>query len=193
MKLFLLFSLFFVSSCAHIGSSGRYVKRGNVWVFEKTSVGFGKFFGGGASIDDSPFDFKDSGRFLWPVPSSRKISSHFGARRGRHHDGIDIPATTGANVIASDKGIVLFSGWMRGYGNIVVLKHDGAYHTIYGHNSKLIVKKGASVNRGQVIALVGSTGRSTGPHAHFEIRKNNKIRNPSMYFDFLKPKNLAKK
>lgn len=188
----LLITLFLATGCAHWGESGRYVKKGNEWVFVKTNVGFSSRLGS-PHIDDAPYDFKDTGRFLWPVPSSKRISSFFGHRHGRHHDGIDIPANNGSNVVASDSGTVIFSGWMRGYGRIIVLKHDKTYHTVYGHNSKLLVSKGAHVNRGQVIALVGSSGRSTGPHVHFEIRRNNKVSDPAHYFEWVRQKKLAKK
>lgn len=172
--------------------SGRYEKRGNEWVFVKTNVGFSQFFNS-PTVDDEPYDFKDTGRFLWPVPSSKRISSFFGKRGSRHHDGIDIPGAKGSSIVASDSGQVVFSGWMRGYGKIIVLKHNGNYHTVYGHNDKLIVSKGEKVNRGQVIAHLGNTGRSTGPHLHFEIRKNNKVRDPANYMDWVKQKQLARK
>lgn len=133
----------------------------------------------------------DPGRFMWPVPSSRRISSSFGQRGSKHHDGIDIPASRGANVIASDDGKVAYSGRMRGYGNIVVIKHSGGYHTVYAHNQKNFARKGQKVSKGEVIALVGSTGRSSGPHVHFEIRKNNRSRNPATYLPTVN--RLAKK
>lgn len=184
--------ILFLTSCAHMPQSGRYEKRGEEWVFVKTNVGFSQFFNA-PSVDDEPHDFRDNGRFLWPVPSSKRISSFFGKRGSRHHDGIDIPGKTGSNIIAADSGQVAFSGWMRGYGKIVVLKHSGNYHTVYGHNDKLIVSKGDKVSRGQVIAHLGNTGRSSGPHLHFEIRKNNKVRDPANYMDWVKQKQLARK
>lgn len=191
LKLILLFS-FFLTGCAHFGESGRYVKKGNEWVFVKSNVGFGSLFSS-PHIDSEPYDFKDTGRFMWPVPSSKRISSFFGPRGGRHHDGIDIPANNGANVVATDSGSVIFSGWMRGYGRIIVIKHDKIFHSVYGHNSKLLVSKGANVSKGQVIALVGSSGRSSGPHVHFEIRRNNKVSDPAKYLEWVKQKKLARK
>lgn len=143
------------------------------------------------SVDGSMYDYADTGRFLWPVPASRRISSFYGMRKGRHHDGIDIPARRGSHVLAAERGKVVFSGKMRGYGNVVVIKHDGGYHTVYGHNKSHYVKKGQKVSRGEVIAQVGSTGRSSGPHVHFEIRKNNKVRNPSNYLNKAKKIQVA--
>src|SRR5690606_32827006 len=116
-----------------------------------------------------------TGRFLWPVPHFYKVSSQFGPRGRRHHDGIDIPAPSGTPVVAVDHGVVVYSGnGIRGYGNMVVLNHGENVFTVYAHHKKNLVKKGERVKRGQTIAQVGNTGRSTGPHLHFEIRiKNN--------------------
>lgn len=171
------------TSCAM--KSGYYTKQGNKWVFVTKKTGFMNYFAN-PRVDDSNFNYQDSGMFRWPVPSSTRISSYFGPRHGRHHDGIDIPAKRGSAVTASASGTVKFSGKMRGYGNVVVLKHDGGYHTVYGHNSRNIARKGQRVAQGEVIAKVGSTGRSSGPHVHFEIRKNNKVSNPSKYLEMVK-------
>jgi len=171
------------SSCAM--KSGFYTKQGNKWVFVTKKTGFMNYFAN-PRVDDSNFNYQDSGMFHWPVPSSTRISSYFGTRHGRHHDGIDIPAKRGSSVTASAAGTVKFSGKMRGYGNVVVLVHDGGYHTVYGHNSRNIARKGQKVSQGEVIARVGSTGRSSGPHVHFEIRKNNKVSNPSKYLEMVK-------
>lgn len=180
-KTIYLLLLFFLSSCAY-HRSGRYVFESGKWVFRKDQVGFlnhrGKFFG---RVDDSQYQFKEDGRFIWPVPSSSKVSSHFGHRGRRHHDGIDIPALTGTHIVASANGVVTVASRMRGYGNIIVIKHADNYHTVYSHNSKHFVRKGQKVSQGEVIAKVGSTGRSTGPHLHFEIRRKNKVRNPKFY------------
>lgn len=182
-----------LASCAH-HRSGRYVFVNGKWVFQTNNVGFLNTSKGffSSRIDYSPVSLKEDGIFIWPVPSSKKVSSHFGKRRGKHHDGVDIPAITGTNILASASGKVTYSGRMRGYGKIIVIKHDNGYHTVYAHNSKHFVKKGQSVSQGEVIAQVGSTGRSSGPHLHFEIRRNNKVRNPALYLARLK-KNLVKK
>lgn len=117
---------------------------------------------------------------LWPVRGS--ISSGFGTRWGKLHKGIDIAAPTGTDVHAFMAGTVTFSGWDNGgYGYLVIIKHSNGLSTYYGHNSKLLVKSGQNVDAGQHIADVGSTGDSTGPHCHFEIRKNGTPVNPIPY------------
>jgi len=119
---------------------------------------------------------------LWPV--SGKISSGFGWRRGpfgggsEHHDGIDIPARTGTHIHAAGGGTVTFSGWRNGHGNTVIIDHGDGMSTLYAHNSRNIVTVGQRVSRGDVIAHVGSTGRSTGPHLHFEVHVNGRPVNP---------------
>jgi murein DD-endopeptidase MepM/ murein hydrolase activator NlpD len=120
--------------------------------------------------------------FGWPVVG--KISSPFGWRRdpvrgGRDfHTGLDIRAPRGRQVVASSAGKVVHSGWMGGYGKTVVIQHPGGITTLYAHCSKLLVRAGANVRRGERIALVGSTGRSTGNHVHFEVRKGGSPTNP---------------
>jgi murein DD-endopeptidase MepM/ murein hydrolase activator NlpD len=177
--------VFLVASCAH-HRSGSYVYVNGKWEFKKNNIGFmrkGISFG---RVDYSPYEFSDTGTFIWPVPRSKKVSSYFGNRRGRHHDGVDIPAITGTHIVASAEGVVTVAGKMRGYGNIVIIKHSNGYHTVYAHNSKHFVKKGQKVSQGEVIANVGSSGRSSGPHLHFEIRRKNKVRDPAMYLNRLK-------
>lgn len=115
----------------------------------------------------------------WPVHDVQ-ITSRFGTRGDDHHDGIDLRAPTGTPVLAAAPGKVIYSGSkIRGYGKMVVLKHDAKLSTIYAHNSKLYVKQGQQVRRGQRIALSGNTGRSTGPHVHFEIREGVTAINPA--------------
>jgi murein DD-endopeptidase MepM/ murein hydrolase activator NlpD len=115
------------------------------------------------------------------LPVRGKITSLFGPRWGRKHEGIDIAAPTGTDVFASMDGKVSFSGWEGGYGNLVIIDHGNGLQSYYGHNSKLLVKKGQTVSKGTHIADVGSTGNSTGPHSHFEIRKNGTAVNPYTY------------
>jgi len=117
--------------------------------------------------------------FHWPARG--RISSCFGPRWGRFHEGIDIAIITGTPVKAAAGGRVLYSGWSNGYGKIVIIDHGDEVQTRYAHNSRLLVKKGMYVKRGQVIARSGSTGRSTGPHLHFEIRFHGKPVNPLDY------------
>lgn len=123
------------------------------------------------------------------MPTRGYISSSFGARndpfgRGRaHHMGIDIDANTGDSVVSAADGVVSFSGIKNGYGNVVEIDHGTGYFTVYGHNSKLLVKQGDLVRAGQEIAKVGSTGRSTGSHLHFEVLLNGRQVNPRLYLD----------
>jgi murein DD-endopeptidase MepM/ murein hydrolase activator NlpD len=126
---------------------------------------------GGSSATDS------KGR----LPVRGKISSLYGPRWGRQHEGIDIAAPTGTDVFASMDGKVSFSGWQGGYGNLIIIDHGKGLQSYYAHNSKLLVKRGQTVTKGTHIADVGSTGNSTGPHSHFEIRKNGTAVNPYNY------------
>ena len=119
------------------------------------------------------------------LPSRGSITSYFGMRRnpfgGRgyeFHEGVDISASHGSEIIASGDGVVEYSGWKSGYGNVVFINHGYGYVTVYAHNSKLLVKEGHKVKKGQAISLMGSTGRSTGTHVHFEIRINSVPINP---------------
>lgn len=120
--------------------------------------------------------------FRWPVVG--KINSPFGWRRHpitkrrSFHTGIDIKAGTGVLIRAAKAGRVAYSGWMGGYGRVVVINHGNGYSTLYAHCSRLLVRKGTKVSSGKVIAKVGTSGRVTGPHLHFEVRKNNKAINP---------------
>jgi murein DD-endopeptidase MepM/ murein hydrolase activator NlpD len=97
------------------------------------------------------------------------------------HEGIDVGASTGIPIWAAKAGRVIHSGWMNGYGNVVVIDHGEGFTTVYAHQSRLGTSNGASVDRGQVIGYVGSTGRSTGPHLHFETRFSGSPRNPMNY------------
>lgn len=120
--------------------------------------------------------------FRWPTMG--RISSSFGWRRnpfGKRrifHSGLDIAAPRGTAIRAAADGVVVHSGWMGGYGKTIVISHSKGLTTLYGHCSRLVVSKGARISRGQVIAHVGSTGRSTGNHLHFEVRVNGKPTNP---------------
>ena len=113
---------------------------------------------------------------LWPV--SGMINSSFGPRGASFHDGIDIAAPEGTPILAIERGEVAYSDQLRGYGNIVIIRHSGAMISVYAHNQINFVREGQQVERGTIIGKVGSTGRVTGPHLHFEIRKNNAAQDP---------------
>lgn len=117
--------------------------------------------------------------FIWPVTG--RISSQYGQRNGRLHKGIDIAVPVGTKVKATKVGTVIYSGWVSGYGNTIMVDHGNGLVTLYGHNSKLLVTWGDKVKQGQAVALSGNTGRSTGPHLHFEIQVNGKAVNPKPY------------
>jgi murein DD-endopeptidase MepM/ murein hydrolase activator NlpD len=114
--------------------------------------------------------------FLWPV--NGRINSGFGPRGSSFHDGVDIGAPEGTPIHAIEKGDVIYSDELRGYGNIVIVRHSGNVISVYAHNQINLVREGQTVERGEVVARVGSTGRVTGPHLHFEIRKNNAAQDP---------------
>ena len=132
---------------------------------------------------------KGGGTLLWPSASSTNVTSPYGVRfhpiqkRNKMHTGIDIGASYGTNVLAAEAGTVKLSGWNGGYGKCVVIDHGNGLSTLYGHNSVLSVSVGAAVTKGQVIAQVGSTGNSTGPHIHFEVLVNGNCSNPMSYLN----------
>jgi len=121
----------------------------------------------------------DHGRFAWPVKGG--LISQFGIRNGRRHDGVDLKGDTGDPIKAAGKGKVVFSGQMRGYGNLIIVRHKDDFFTVYAHNSKNIAKKDQTVKEGDLIAKVGRTGRATGPHLHFEVRHGQNARNPLFF------------
>ncbi len=119
--------------------------------------------------------------FRYPVASPR-ISSRYGRRWGRLHGGLDFALPVGNNIYASAPGTVTYSGWNSGgYGYLVIISHGNGVQTYYGHNSSLTCSVGQTVSAGDVIAKSGNTGRSTGPHCHFEIRVNGVTYNPEIY------------
>lgn len=112
----------------------------------------------------------------WPLHGV--LYSRFGVRQGQRHDGIDISAPEGTPVLAAGAGVVVYTGRQSGYGAIVIVKHDGGLVTLYAHNSAVLVKDGDRVDAGTPIARVGQSGRTTGPHLHFEVREGTKPRDP---------------
>ena len=120
-------------------------------------------------------------QFAWPVASGA-ISSPFGMRaNGMMHEGVDIAAPTGTPVLAADDGVVIYVGQLRGYGNVVILQHSGAYETVYAHDQRNFVREGDHVARGRQIGEIGTSGRTSGPNLHFEVRYNNRADNPLSY------------
>jgi murein DD-endopeptidase MepM/ murein hydrolase activator NlpD len=124
------------------------------------------------------------GKMTWPAPGYYRISSPFGMRlhpilkTRKMHTGVDIAVPYGRTIVAANDGVVKYADWYGGYGKVVWIDHGGGISTLYAHNSRLLVKKGQSVKKGQAIAKAGSTGYSTGPHLHFEVRKNGVYTNP---------------
>ena len=116
---------------------------------------------------------------VWPV--NGPVTSRFGMRWGRMHEGIDIGAGAGTPIAAAGAGRVIVAGWQGGYGNLVVIDHGNGIATAYGHQSQIAVGVGAEVPAGTVIGYVGSTGHSTGPHLHFEVRVGGSARDPLQY------------
>ena len=127
---------------------------------------------GGGTADRTP----GAGGCIWPT--SGRVTSGFGTRWGRLHAGVDIGAPTGTPIWATKEGTVIFSGVQSGYGNVVILSHGGGLTTLYGHQSRIAASNGQRVGQGDTIGYVGNTGRSTGPHLHFETRYGGSPRNP---------------
>lgn len=137
-----------------------------------------------ASSNTSTSSSYGSGSFSWPVPYTHNITSPFGWRWGRLHGGIDIAAggVYGQSIVAADSGTVILAGNQGdGYGNYVIIDHGNGYKTLYGHMSSVAAYTGQQVSQGEVIGYVGSTGNSTGPHLHFEIRVNDVQTDPLGY------------
>lgn len=137
-----------------------------------------------SSSDTSSYSSSSSGMFAWPLPYTHTLTSTFGTRWGRLHGGLDISAggVYGQPIYASASGTVTFSGGDNsGYGNYVIIDHGSGYTTLYGHCSSLVAVTGQYVNQGDLIGYVGSTGNSTGPHLHFEIRLNGEKMDPLGY------------
>lgn len=118
-----------------------------------------------------------------PVQSAFRYTSGFGPRWGRHHAGIDMAGPVGTPIYATGEGVVTFAGWQRGYGNVIKVEHALGTETRYAHLSRISVKAGQRVSRGARIGDMGNTGRSTGPHLHYEVRVNGKAVNPLSFIE----------
>ncbi len=114
-------------------------------------------------------------------PTQGVLTSSFGERWGRQHDGIDIGAEYDTEILAAAAGVVTYAAEMGGYGNYIVIDHENGFETAYAHCASLLAARGERVEKGQTIALVGSTGNSTGPHLHFEVKLNGELCNPLDY------------
>ena len=127
------------------------------------------------------------GVLAWPVPGYTRISSNYGMRTHpitgiyKLHTGVDISAPMGANFVAANDGIVTKAGYNSAYGNMVIIDHGGGISTLYAHGSEILVEVGQTVKRNEAVLKVGSTGYSTGPHAHFEVRINGVVTTPIEY------------
>jgi murein DD-endopeptidase MepM/ murein hydrolase activator NlpD len=128
-----------------------------------------------------------SGKYTWPTPGYSRITSAYGMRRhpilktNRMHTGVDIGAPYGVTIVSVDHGQVVKVGWYGGYGRVVMIDHGRGIVTMYAHTSASLVNVGDAVKKGQGIAKIGTTGWSTGPHLHFEVRVNGKHANPMNY------------
>jgi murein DD-endopeptidase MepM/ murein hydrolase activator NlpD len=131
------------------------------------------------AIVPGPTGAPSAAGFIWPVHGV--LTSGFGYRWGRMHEGIDLAVSSGTPVVAAASGTVIVAGWMGGYGNLVVVDHGGGVSTAYGHNTIVTVGVGQHVAQGQLISYSGSTGHSTGPHVHFEVRINGSPVDPMGY------------
>ena len=127
------------------------------------------------------------GELAWPVPGHYRITSHYGGRIHpitgvwSTHGGTDIAAPNGAPIVSSNDGVVIFAGYHYSYGNYIIVDHGGGIATLYAHCSKLLAWQGQAVSKGETIALIGSTGESTGNHIHYEVRVNGVRKNPMEY------------
>ncbi len=162
------------------------------WLLVKKDNGDEGWVFGAFISDNAPSEIdSDTGKTDWNMvmPASGRLSSRFGnridpvtKRRNSFHKGIDISAPAGTPVYAAESGVVVDAGYKKsGYGNLIVIKHGNDLATYYGHLSKIEISNGDKVTKGQLIGRVGSTGKSTGPHLHFEIRKGGQALNPEEY------------
>lgn len=119
------------------------------------------------------------GAMLWPARGY--VSSRYGWRWREFHKGVDIAGTYGSEVRAAAVGVVTAAGWYGGYGRAVIIDHGGGVQTLYGHNARVLVSPGQRVEKGELIALMGCSGRCTGPHVHFEVRRGGQPVNPMRY------------
>jgi murein DD-endopeptidase MepM/ murein hydrolase activator NlpD len=163
---------------AHLSEESR-----ELGAIARRSRRFGGSRAGGGSVGPQPIDLPllpgQGGAWTWPAIG--QLSSGYGPRWGRMHEGIDIAAPSGTPILAARGGVVSYAGQMSGYGNLVLVDHGAGLTTAYAHQSRIHVSVGQLVSAGQQLGEVGSTGNSTGPHLHFEVRVNGSPRNPREY------------
>ena len=161
-------------------------------VIELNNDSIAKKYGSAASVS-TPRYSGSSSPYSWlvthPLPDLKRVSSNYGGRtmggRAENHSGLDMSAPSGTPIYATGPGIVTKSGWGTGYGQYVEINHGNGYLTRYAHASRLIARVGDQVKAGEQIANVGCTGRSTGPHLHYEVVKDGQRKNPSTYLAML--------
>lgn len=130
-----------------------------------------------------------TGVYTWPAPGYHTITSPYGMRfhpilqTRKMHTGVDIAAPSGADIVAADSGVVIYAGWNGGYGQVIIIDHGAGMSTLYAHQSRFVASYGETVTKGQVIGKVGTTGWSTGPHLHFEVRINGSYTDPMPYIN----------
>lgn len=165
-------------------NEGKSLSSGN-WIFIPMDAGFiGRNFENSHSLTRESQAYRQhlGKRLLWPIPSSKRVTSYYGKRWGKKHEGIDIAAKMGAHILAIDDGVVIYTGkGLGGYGNLTVLSHHNGLFSVYAHQKKCFIQKGQKIHRGQVIGQVGQTGRATGPHLHFELRRESRALDPLQY------------
>lgn len=153
--------------------------------FDNTSIHYLQKFNYASLVGNIPIRLtNERQRKYYTCPVEGVLSSHFGPRRNRFHYGTDIAMRMGEPIKAMFDGVVRITRWAGGYGNLIVVRHDNGLETYYGHLSKSLVRDNQKVKAGEVIGLVGSTGRSTGPHLHLEIRYLGAAINPEHMIDF---------
>jgi len=131
------------------------------------------------SFYSPPTIIKRKGEFIWPVEG--EVVIRFGVQEGLRHEGIEIAAPLGTPVKAAQSGVVVFEGNLKGYGNLLIIKHENDFKTVYAYNQVNLVSAGSKVKQGEIIAKVGNTGRASSPRLHFQIRDKDQARNPIFF------------
>lgn len=204
LRTFLL--LFILQSCSS-APSGRYVRIGHPYSLSQIEKMYQvnkneiELYNRGKSLENGTWVFvprpigvlvssrhpsfynsSNGSAFSWPLDFSQiEISSDYGYRGFSHHDGIDLPAPRKTPILAVSDGVVTVASRVKGYGKTVIIDHGAGIETLYAHSSSLVVSVGQKVQKGQIVALVGATGRATGNHLHFEVRIRGESKDPLKY------------